>query len=83
LTACDKIITDKFSNINIRQVDQIWTEQVPQLPRDYFASNFPFVRRIRLMAAAGGLEQRDLFKNPLDHANLTGCEFSRRVEISD
>ena len=64
LAARGKTITDKFSDINMWEVDRIWTEQAAEQPRDYFAANFPFVRRIQLMAATGGNEQRDLFRNP-------------------
>ena len=69
LGARGKTITDKFSDINMWEVDRIWTEQAADQPKDYFTANYPFVRRIQLMAATGGNEQRDLFKNPLasDH----------------
>ena len=83
LAAHGKIITDKFSDINVWQIDQPWTEQPLGRPRDYFAANFLFVRRIHLMAATGGNEQRDLFRNPLDRTNLTDYDFDRLVRACE
>ena len=83
LAARGKTITDKFSDINVWRIDRTWTEQAAARPRDYFAANFPFVRRIQLMAATGGNEQRDLFKDPLDRTNLTDYDFSRLVRACE
>ena len=83
LAARGKTITDKFSDINMWEIDRIWLEQAAEQPRDYFAANFPFVRRIQLMAATGGNEQRDLFKNPLDRTVLTDYDFSRLVRACE
>jgi hypothetical protein len=69
-----KTITNKFSDINVWNVNQVC-----EWPKDYVAANFPFVQRIQLMAATGGSEQRDLFKNPKDRTNLADYDFSRLV----
>src|SRR5208283_3617526 len=83
LAARGKTITDKFSDINMWEIDRMWLEQAAELPKDYFAANYPFVRRIQLMSATGGNEQRDLFKKPLDRTILTDYDFSRLVRACE
>ncbi len=78
-----KTITDKFSDLNMWSIDRRWLEQAAARPKDYFAANFPFVRRIQLMAATGGNEQRDLFKDPADRTNLADYDFSRLVQACE
>ncbi|MDR2954730.1 MAG: hypothetical protein LBV43_06585 [Prevotella sp.] len=46
---------------------------------DYFSKQFPYVRYIQLMTAAGGSEDRDLFKDPLDRSVMDDYDFSPLV----
>jgi hypothetical protein len=58
-------------------VGEPWTHRAAAWPKDYFHSNFPFLRRVQLAAATGGNEERDLFKNPKDRSTLCDYDFGR------
>lgn len=83
LGARGKTITNKFSDINMWSVDKTWTEAAAGQPKDHFRRNFPFVQRVQLMAATGGNEQRDLFKNPNDRTILTDYDFDRLIKACE
>jgi hypothetical protein len=83
LAARGKTITNKFSDINVWWRDQTWMKQAAASPKDYFATNFPFVQRVQLMAATGGNQRLDLFKDPLDRTNLTDYDFGRLVQTCE
>jgi hypothetical protein len=76
LSVAGKVITNKFGDVNVWRVDETWTRRAAAWPKDYFHSNFPFVQRVQLMAATGGNEQRDLFKNPQDRSTLNDYAFA-------
>jgi hypothetical protein len=63
-------------NVNVWYYASDWHGAVEQLPADYFRKNFPFVKYIQFMTAAGGNEQRDLFKEPLNRAVTDDYDFS-------
>ena len=78
-----KIITNKFSDINMWMIDRTWLQTADTYPADYFKSNFPFIERIQLMAATGGNEDRDLFKNPLDRTTFTDYDFDNLIRACE
>jgi len=53
-----------------------WHNAMENEPEDHFRKNMPYVKYMQLMTAAGGNEQRDLFKNPLDRSVLDDYDFS-------
>jgi hypothetical protein len=53
-----------------------WHEPMEQIPADYFSENLPFVKYVQFMTAAGGNEQRDLFKEPLNRAVSDDYDFA-------
>ncbi|HEU5070808.1 MAG TPA: metallophosphoesterase [Verrucomicrobiae bacterium] len=83
LAAAGKMIGNKFSDLNMWSVDQTWTQEASARPGNYFASNFPFVQRVQLMAATGGNGQRDLFKDPNDRRTLTDYDFSPLIKACE
>jgi hypothetical protein len=83
LAARGKTIGNKFSDINVWALDPAWTEGAAGWPKDYFHKNFPFVRRVQLMAATGGNGNRDLFKNPGDRSTLTDYDFGKLLKACE
>jgi len=69
-------IWNPADNISVWNYTSEWHEKMEQQPDDYFQTNFPFVRYVQLMTAAGGNEQRDLFKNPEDRSITDDYDFS-------
>jgi len=53
-----------------------WLNDMGNVPADYFKQTMPYVKYIQLMTAAGGNQQRDLFKNPLDQTVMDDYDFS-------
>ena len=79
MSAGGKTITNKFSDINMWMIDRTWLRTAETYPDDYFSANFPFVERVQLMAATGGNEDRDLFKNPNDRTTITDYDFENLI----
>lgn len=79
IASTGKIITNKFSDINMWAIDKNWLETADSYPKDYFKKAFPFVERIQLMAATGGNERRDLFVNPKDRTSITDYDFKKLI----
>jgi hypothetical protein len=63
-------------NVNVWYYGSDWHESMEQAPNDYFRENLPFVRYIQFMVAAGGSEQRDLFKSPLNRDVTDDYDFA-------
>lgn len=83
MSSTGKTITNKFSDINMWMIEGTWLKQADTYPVNYFKSNFPFIERIQLMAATGGNEDRDLFKNPKDHTTVTDYDFNRLIKACE
>lgn len=69
-------IWNPADNINVWNYTAEWHEVMEQQADDYFRENFPYVRYVQLMTAAGGSDQRDLFKNPHDRSVTDDYDFS-------
>lgn len=69
-------IWNPADNMNVWHYAHDWHERMEKQPDDYFTRNFPYVRYIQLMTAAGGSIQRDLFKNPQDRSVTDDYDFS-------
>ncbi|MCL1821825.1 MAG: hypothetical protein FWG22_03270 [Prolixibacteraceae bacterium] len=69
-------IPNMADNMNAWNYVQDWHGAMEKEPEDYFSRELPFVRFVQLMTAAGGNEQRDLFKNPLDRTVMDDYDFS-------
>lgn len=80
ISSTGKTIKNKFSDINMWTIENTWLKQADTYPVNYFKSNFPFVERIQIMAATGGNENRDLFKDPRDRGTVTDYDFNRLIE---
>ena len=66
---------------NMNQWDyNTWRNKMGNIPDDFFQKNMPYVKYVQLMTAAGGNEQRDLFKNPLDRTVVDDYDFSPLIE---
>ncbi|MDR1130362.1 MAG: DUF5126 domain-containing protein [Prevotellaceae bacterium] len=65
-------------NINVWDYTS-WHEPVEQVPDDYFSRNLPFVKYVQFMTAAGGNEQRDLFKEPLNRTASDDYDFASLI----
>ncbi|MDD2633457.1 MAG: hypothetical protein PHH42_13420 [Bacteroidales bacterium] len=70
-----QVITNKGTDINYWDISA-WQNPYPE---NYFATHFPFVEKVQLMAALGGNDARDLFLNPQDPNVLTDYDFSRLI----
>jgi xylan 1,4-beta-xylosidase len=66
----DQILWNAADNINVWYYRSEWHEKMEQVPEDYFRQVLPFVKYVQLMTAAGGNNERDLFKDPFN-ANIT------------
>lgn len=65
-----------FSDINVWDLKDYWTNHAAGRPADFFRENFPFVRHIQLMTATGGNAARDLFIDPSDRSRMTDYNFN-------
>jgi hypothetical protein len=83
ISSTGKRITNKFSDINMWMIDETWLKTAEAYPANYFKTNFPFIERIQLMAATGGNEARDLFKNPRDYTTVTDYDFTRLIKACE
>lgn len=80
-----KTITNKFSeavdyDLNWWKDDSVIPNSV--MPADYFATQFPYVKYVQLIAATGGSVERDLFVNPNDRSNLTDYKFDNLINAA-
>jgi len=82
LAVTGKTITNKFSDINSWGFG-VWAGVAADWPKGHLAKEFPFVRRVQLMAATGGSVRRDLFKDPEDRSTLTDYDFSRLIKACE
>ncbi|MCL2298994.1 MAG: hypothetical protein FWC27_02460 [Firmicutes bacterium] len=73
LNKAGKVIGNKFSDINIWQMQGGWSDKQPDPAA--FARAYPFAERLQIMTATGGNESRDLFADPLDRTTLTDYDF--------
>ncbi|WP_188751256.1 GH39 family glycosyl hydrolase [Parapedobacter defluvii] len=69
-------IWNPVDHINVWNYAAEWHDDMEQQPDDYFRKNFPYVRYIQLMTAAGGSVERDLFKDPHDRSVTDDYDFS-------
>lgn len=77
LSELDQTLENKFTDLNQWDLAMDWLSSALAQPEDYMRVNYPFVKRVQLMAATGGSESRDLFLNPLDREHLTDYDFMR------
>ena len=75
VVASGTVIWNMADNVNQWYYDK-WLNEMGNVPADYFRQNMPYVKYIQLMTAAGGNEQRDLFKSPLDRTVMDDYDFS-------
>ena len=68
------VIGNKFSDINIWQMQGRWSDI--QLDPGQFAQRYPFAQRLQIMTATGGNASRDLFLDPNDRTTLTDYNFA-------
>ena len=68
-----KVIGDKFSDLNIWQMQGGWSNAQPDPTQ--FAARYPFAKRLQIMTATGGNTSRDLFLDPNDRTTLTDYDF--------
>jgi len=73
LDKAGEVIGNKFSDINIWQMQGRWSDY--QLDPGQFAQRYPFAERLQIMTATGGNASRDLFRDPLDRGTLTDYDF--------
>ena len=73
------VILNVADNMNQWYYDQ-WLDPMGNVPVDYFRRQMPYVKYIQLMTCAGGSEQRDLFKNPLDRTVMDDYDFSPLIK---
>jgi len=73
LDKAGKVIGNKFSDINIWQMQGRWSDI--QLDPAAFAAAYPFAERLQIMTATGGNASRDLFLDPNDRTTLTDYNF--------
>lgn len=77
LTGSGQLIKNKFSDINQWDMAMDWiSEKASGQPENYIKENYPFVKRVQLMTATGGTEQRDLFSDPKDRTKTDDYDFS-------
>lgn len=70
------VIWNMADNMNMWYYASSWHDTMEKEPDNHFRKNLPYVKYIQLMTAAGGNEQRDLFKNPLDRTVTDDYDFS-------
>ena len=70
------VIWNVADNMNQWSYAPTWLNAMENEAEDHFRRNMPFVKYMQLMTAAGGNEQRDLFKNPLDRSVMDDYDFS-------
>jgi len=73
LGCAGKVIGNKFSDLNIWQLQGRWSDI--QLDPAAFAAAYPFAERLQIMTATGGNATRDLFLDPLNRETLTDYDF--------
>jgi len=73
LDKAGKVIGNKFSDINIWQMQGRWSDI--QLDPAAFAQAYPFAERLQIMTATGGNATRDLFVDPNDRSTMTDYDF--------
>ena len=73
LDKAGQVIGNKFSDINIWQMQGRWSDT--QLNPAQFSGRYPFAERLQIMTATGGNETRDLFADPHDRSTLTDYDF--------
>ena len=79
LNSDGKIIGNKFTDMNVWHLNT-WENAPGNLSENYFASRYPYVRRVQLMSATGGETSRDLFINPSDRSTLTDYKLDSLIK---
>ena len=70
------VIWNVADNMNQWSYSPIWSNIMENEPVDHFQKNMPYVKYMQLMTAAGGNEQCDLLKNPLDRTVMDDYDFA-------
>ena len=70
------VIWNVADNMNQWSYFGVWHDAMENEDENHFRKNMPYVKYVQLMTAAGGNEQRDLFKNPLDRTVMDDYDFS-------
>jgi hypothetical protein len=70
-----QVLWNVADNVNIWTYASSWDKTMEQAPKDYFSNRLPFVKYVQLMTAAGGSEERDLFKEPLNREITDDYDF--------
>lgn len=69
-------------NINVWHYSA-WHEPLERAPQDYYRRRLPFVRYVQFMTAAGGNDQRDLFKAPQNRAVTNDYNFEPLIRACE
>ena len=75
-----KMIPNMADNINVWNYRQEWMGPRDKEYAGYFREKLPFVKYVQFMMAAGGSEERDLFKKPLDRSVTDDYDFTPLIE---
>lgn len=76
LSVQSQVIKNIFSDVNVWDFRTDWLSKVHDLRRDYFSTNYPFLKTIQFMTATGGSMERDLFIDPANRSDLTDYRFT-------
>jgi xylan 1,4-beta-xylosidase len=75
LESSGQILWNVTDNVNVWYYGSEWHGNMEQTSKDYFKQVLPFVGYVQFMTAAGGNEQRDLFKEPLNREVTDDYDF--------
>ena len=76
LSIQSQVIKNIFSDVNVWDFRTDWLNKANDLPRNYFSTNYPFLKTIQFMTATGGNGERDLFVDPENRSDLTDYKFN-------
>ncbi|MEO6949379.1 MAG: hypothetical protein ABI123_07115 [Ginsengibacter sp.] len=74
------VIKNVFSDVNVWDFKTDWISKMENLPRNYFSTNYPFLKTVQIMTATGGNAERDLFVDPENRSNLTDFKFNALIK---
>jgi hypothetical protein len=83
MAASGQVLWNVADNMNNWYYASDWHGAIEHAPADYFRKTLPFVKYIQFMVAAGGSEQRDLFKEPLNRAVTDDYDFAPLLRACD
>ncbi|HET7118639.1 MAG TPA: hypothetical protein VFI29_19240 [Hanamia sp.] len=75
LSIQSQAIKNIFSDVNVWDFKTDGLNNAHDLPRNYFSTNYPFLKTIQFMTATGGNAERDPFVNPENRSDLTDYKF--------